>query len=420
MAVALAVAGLGLFVWGIHWWQRWWLIVDTPTSEAAHVFIGFNEVTGHVKAIGPSFVSPVNGERCVWWSYKLERYESNGKSSSWLTKESGNRVTPFLVEDASGSVRIVPDGLHVTSPYRNTASEREIGDMLTIDALRNAATVHHREYHEGFVASILGIEHTSGAIASLPGKWRVVEEGLREGDQVFVQGQGRLRADQTVGVELAQPVQVRVGTERAASQTAQVLAMVGVIVGSGALVMAPGVAARHPTSWMGVVGAGVVLVLFLSYLVRVHNRLVRVREQAERAWSMIAVAMERRAALIPELTAVAQAAFAHEQGLQELLAEARSTLPSRALPDAAAVNTAHGAAQAGARLVALAEASPTLSANAPAAQLFAELGHTEDSVAFARHYYNEALEILRNRAQSFPDRLVVPWVGIPNLELFSD
>ncbi len=419
MAVAIGVAGLLLFVWGIWWWQRWWLIVDTPKSQAAHVFVGFNEVEGTVKALGTSFTSPVSGALCVFWSYKLERYESSGKSSSWVTKDSGHRSMPFLVEDASGSVRVVPDDMHLSSEYHHTSSESAMGEFLTIDALHQAATSHDDDYHGGFVDNFLGIDRTGRPVSSLPGKWRVVEEGLKEGDHVFVQAEARIRTDETVGVELAKPLHVRVGTEKAASVNAQVLAMLGIVIGTGALVMAPGIAATHPTPWMGIVGAVVLVVLFFSYLVRIHNRLVRVREQAERAWSMISVATQRRAALIPELTSVAQAAFTHEHDLQELLAQARSTTGAGKLPDQSGVNGAQAGAQAGARLVALAEAMPSLGADAPATKLFDELRRTEDSVAFAREYYNEAVQILRDRAQSFPDRLVVPWVGIPDLHLFA-
>ena len=77
------------------------------------------------------------------------------------------------------------------------------------------------------------------------------------------------------------------------------------------------------------------------------------------------------------------------------------------------------AAQAGGQLLALGEASPDLHANTNAAALFAELRHAEDNVAFARRFYNDAVEILRTRAQSFPDSLVAPWVRVPNLPLFN-
>jgi hypothetical protein len=89
---------------GIYWWQRWWLIIDTPTSDAAHVFIGFNEVAGKVRAIREPLVSPLTGDRCVYWHYRLQRYEKSGDSSSWHTKDEGTYRAPFEIVDASGRV----------------------------------------------------------------------------------------------------------------------------------------------------------------------------------------------------------------------------------------------------------------------------------------------------------------------------
>src|ERR1700730_5027600 len=111
--------------------------------------------------------------------------------------------------------------------------------------------------------------------------------------------------------------------------------MAGTVLGAGALGMAPGVARGRPNVWMIVTGAGVALVLLTSYLVRLYNRLVRVRQQAEKAWSLISVATQRRADLVPRLAAVTLASFTHENEMQDLLARARATVGSARLPDTA-------------------------------------------------------------------------------------
>lgn len=415
------VAGLGVVAFGagIYWWQRWWLIIDTPTSDAAHVFIGFNEVAGRVRAITAPLVSPLTGDRCVWWHYKLQRYEKSGDSSSWHTHDEGTYRAPFEIVDASGAIRVDAVEMHLTACPETTLAKDEL-PYVTVNQLHEAATQVKHALHGGIVDSIFGNDVSAGALTMLGGKWRAIEEALRDGDQVYAQGDARLRDDtDIVGVKLGAPLRIRVGSEAAARNRAQIFAMAGTVLGAGALVMAPGVAVGRPTPWMIVTAAGVALVLAVSYLVRLYNRLVRVRQQAEKAWSLISVASQRRADLVPRLAAVTLAAFTHERETQELLARARATVSSARLPDNKAAGAAQDAAQAGGRLLALGEASPDLHADTNATALFAELRHTEDNVAFARRFYNDAVEILRTRAQSFPDSLVAPWVRVPNLPLFN-
>jgi LemA protein len=417
----LVLAGVGVVAFGagIYWWQRWWLILDTPTSDAAHVFIGFNEVAGKVRAISEPLVSPLTGDRCVWWHYKLQRYEKSGDSSSWHTKDEGTYRAPFEIVDASGAIRVDPVEMHLAACPETTLAKDDL-PYVTVNQLHAAATQVRHALHGGIIDSIFGNDVGTGTLTMLDGKWRAIEQTLRDGEQVYAQGEASMRDDAAVvGVKLGAPLHVRVGSEAAARDRAQIYAMAGTVLGAGALVMAPGVVAGRPNAWMIVTGAGVALVLLTSYLVRLYNRLVRVRQQAEKAWSLISVATQRRADLVPRLAAVTLASFTHESEMQDLLARARATVGSARLPDPAAAGAAQDAAQAGGRLLALGEASPDLHADTNAAALFVELRHTEDNVAFARRFYNDAVEILRTRSQSFPDNLVAPWVRVPNLPLFN-
>ncbi len=95
------------------------------------------------------------------------------------------------------------------------------------------------------------------------------------------------------------------------------------------------------------------------------------------------------------------------------------------LPDAAAVGRVDGelAADAGARssVVARAEAAPDVQAGAAFTTLFQELVNSENGVAAARRFYNDAVTELADRTGTFPGLLLKPLVAptIPPLLAFD-
>jgi LemA protein len=68
--------------------------------------------------------------------------------------------------------------------------------------------------------------------------------------------------------------------------------------------------------------------------------------------------------------------------------------------------------QALGRLFALAEAYPNLKANENFIALQNELGNTENKIAYARQFYNSAIQTLNNAAQSFPTNLIAGMAGV--------
>ena len=68
---------------------------------------------------------------------------------------------------------------------------------------------------------------------------------------------------------------------------------------------------------------------------------------------------------------------------------------------------------------ALAEAYPDLKANQRYAQLQTDLADTEEKIAYARNYYNGAVEIYNIRVQSFPMVIVAGPLGFRPAEFFT-
>ncbi len=157
------------------------------------------------------------------------------------------------------------------------------------------------------------------------------------------------------------------------------------------------------------------LVLALAAL---YNGLVRARQRVREGWSAVDVQLQRRASLIPNLVEVVRGYAAYERGTMERIVEARRTLSVASGPGAAA--RANGElTRALEALFALAEAYPDLKANDRFADLQAQLTDTENQVAFARNYYNGAVEAYNIKAQSFPGLVAARLFGFRSAEFFA-
>ena len=163
---------------------------------------------------------------------------------------------------------------------------------------------------------------------------------------------------------------------------------------------------------------GAFVVVLLAIVAALYNRLVSARQRVREAWSAIDVQLQRRASLIPNLVETVRSYASFERGTMERIAEARGALGSAAGPRAAAAASENltGALRA---LVAVAEAYPALKASERFAQLQADLADTENLIAFARNYYNGAVETYNIRVERFPTLLIAGPFGFTPAEFFS-
>jgi LemA protein len=160
---------------------------------------------------------------------------------------------------------------------------------------------------------------------------------------------------------------------------------------------------------LGVVVLFVVLVLV--WAIGTYNRLVRLRNQVESSWAQIDVQLKRRHSLIPNLVETVKGYAAHERRTLEAVIQARNSAVQVGHPGAAADPAQQAQAegrltQALGRLFALAEAYPDLKANQNFLGLQSELANTEDKIAYARQFYNSAIQSFNASVQSFPANLL--------------
>ena len=153
-------------------------------------------------------------------------------------------------------------------------------------------------------------------------------------------------------------------------------------------------------------------------LILIYNGLVRARQRVREGWSAIDVQLKRRASLIPNLVETVKSYADYERGTMQKIAEARGALTNAKSPAAAGQADAAltGALQ---QFFAVAEAYPDLKASERFAQLQRDLADTENKIAYARNYYNGAVEIFNIRAQTFPSLLVARAFGFAPAEFFA-
>ena len=161
---------------------------------------------------------------------------------------------------------------------------------------------------------------------------------------------------------------------------------------------------------------GVVLLLGLL-VVLAYNGLVAKRNRVKNAWSQIDVQLVRRHDLIPNLVNAVQGMMEHETTVLDSVTKARQdaiaagdNVAQRSQAEANLTRATHA-------LFARAEAYPTLRSNENVQALQEELASTENKIAFARQFYNDAVQQYNTAREVFPASLMAE--GFTPAELFA-
>lgn len=152
--------------------------------------------------------------------------------------------------------------------------------------------------------------------------------------------------------------------------------------------------------------------------VGLYNGLVRLRVRSDEAWADIETQLKRRHDLIPNLVETVRGYAAHERGVFERVAEARSRAMGARTPGEA--GAAEGMlTQALRGLLAVAEAYPDLKAHGTFLALQQELAATENALSDSRRTYNAAVRDLNTRLQTVPTNLIAGMFGFQPREFFE-
>jgi len=161
-----------------------------------------------------------------------------------------------------------------------------------------------------------------------------------------------------------------------------------------------------------------VVLALLVYGVYLYNRLIRLRQRVRNAWSQIDVQLKRRHDLIPNLVETVKGYMTHERSLLENIARLRAeAMKARTLTERGEkegqISSLVG------QILAVVEQYPDLKASENFLQLQEELVHTENKIAFARQFYNDAVMRYNTALETFPSNLVASTFGFRPAEFLD-
>jgi len=257
-----------------------------PRHRPATLTPGLATVTGTLHALGEPLEAPLSGARCAWWSFSLEERRRGRSGWIWFAVARGATSGTALLRDDDGSPDAVRVDLHdarvsagpgLTVPAAQAGAltlaqlERLAGLETTHAETTHAETTHAETTHaetdaESRDVAALPPRSRRGAldrdqpVATLEGRWRIVETHLPPGTPVWVSGTARrVGADvlaaggQAVSGHLLEltgsagrPLVVSTGGLRRGVCDLVGMAFVGVLIGLGtwfgaiALLAAPG------------------------------------------------------------------------------------------------------------------------------------------------------------------------------------
>lgn len=148
-----------------------------------------------------------------------------------------------------------------------------------------------------------------------------------------------------------------------------------------------------------------VLVLAVLYGVSIYNRLVKLRNLVQEAWSSIDVMLKKRHDLIPNLVETVKGYATHERETLENVTRARNLAVSADSVEGKEI-AEKNLNQAMVNLFAVAEQYPDLKANANFQQLQVELSSIENDIEKSRRYYNGTVRENNTLVESFPSNIV--------------
>lgn len=381
------------------------LIDNLPTSRVEGVFIGLVELKGTAESEVP-LTSFLAEKRCVYYRWKVEEEwkrteqvqsrDKDGKITTrtrttrgWKTVAEHEQQTYFYLRDESGAIRIHPQGAKIEALKVFSQNCRKL-EPLYFDK---------------------GPAH---GIANSTGLRRFTEYAIPLHQSLYLVGKARERDDIVAPEIVCDPESpMFLISTRSAEQISRgygcaywILSLLGFIAIPVAHYFLwrehPDAERlehmiRHGWPWY----AAYLLIWLLGWLVMTYNSLIDLRQRLRRAWSNTDVELKRRATLIPRIVNVLQGLKDHEgwvlKTVTQLRTQTQATEPGTSGPDPSGCL---GVVRS------VVENYPELKSNEGFVRLQRELARTEERIALARAYFNEACTFYNTRIASFPDVII--------------
>ena len=173
-------------------------------------------------------------------------------------------------------------------------------------------------------------------------------------------------------------------------------------------------------TWVLVI-ALIIAVLVLVGFVLGYNKLRSADVRVDEALGGIDVQLTRRASLIPSLVNTVQTFAAHEKSVLDHVADAQAALTAATTGKSVAQRSSaeHDFDSAVGQVIALGQTYPQLNSSNNFMNLQQNLADTEDKLAFARQYYNDAAATVNRLSTTIPWMFVAGMAGVSEREYYQ-
>ena len=171
----------------------------------------------------------------------------------------------------------------------------------------------------------------------------------------------------------------------------------------------------------GLITLGILVVVILTsagWVISGYNRVVTMDENVKTCWAQVDNQLKRRYDLIPNLVETVKGYAAHEKGIFENIAEAR-TKYFQANGTKEQIEAAEGLERALSRLLMLREAYPELKANENFLKLQDSLEGTENRISVERKRYNDSVRTLNTYIRTVFGRFFAGLASVTQAEYYE-
>lgn len=166
-------------------------------------------------------------------------------------------------------------------------------------------------------------------------------------------------------------------------------------------------------------GIGVFILFFVSFLIGSYNSLVQQKIEAQTQQAQIETQLQRRFDLVPNLVSSVKGAMAQEREVFEAIADARTKYAgvSSGTPEKLEAATRYESALG--RLLLIMENYPQLLSIEAVRDLMVQLEGTENRISVARQRYNEAVQKYNSSTRVFPKNIIASVFGFKELPFYK-
>lgn len=109
------MAAVSIFAW-LSALYRLRTVRDTPTSKISSAAQGYVELAGRGHPFGEPVLGQLSRLPCLWYRYRIEQRESEGK---WKIVDKGESDNSFILRDESGECVVDPEQAEILTLHHN-------------------------------------------------------------------------------------------------------------------------------------------------------------------------------------------------------------------------------------------------------------------------------------------------------------